>query len=469
MSVRFRFQAWGELWQRYRDVFVHYWRQRRELTPPSLTEDEAQFLPAALAVQSAPVAPHGRLVARLMMLLLAILLLWAVFGKTDIVVNGRGKIVPGGYTKTISALETSAVKAVHVRDGQHVKKAELLIELDPRISESEAQKADAERQLALLQIERCKILLHALETNRTPSLAPVRNVDEAFLLREQKHLQDQWQDFKAKRDRLFAQIQRYERQLPLLSQQVRDYQELAESRDVSQHASLEKQQALLELQGQLTEAHMQWKALLAETRKMAQDEMSQATKAWQNSSYEEKKANLHTEQFQLRSPVDGTVQQLNVHTLGGVVTAAQPLMVIVPEQAEIEFDARIENRDIGFIHEGQKVKLKIDTFEYTKYGTLDATVLHVSKDALDTNAAANGNSSKMNPSPENEAHGGGTSESVYTVKLSLKRPTLHVDGEEVRLKPGMTGNIEILTGERRIIEYLLTPLLTHTHESLQER
>ncbi len=149
----------------------------------------------------------------------------------------------------------------------------------------------------------------------------------------------------------------------------------------------------------------------------------------------------------LASPVDGTVQQLSVHTEGGVVTEAQPLMVIVPSDNPLEVEAFFENKDIGFVKAGQEAEVKIETFQYTKYGTIDAEVSSVSHDAIN-----------------DEKRG-----LIYSSRVRMARTRLMVDGTEVGLSPGMAVTVEVKTGQRRVIEYFLAPLLQHTSESLRER
>jgi hemolysin D len=149
----------------------------------------------------------------------------------------------------------------------------------------------------------------------------------------------------------------------------------------------------------------------------------------------------------LRAPVDGSVQQLKVHTVGGVVPAAEPLMLIVPRDAPIEVESQVENRDVGFLRTGQSAQVKIDAFDYTKHGMVHGQVSFVSKDSI-----------------EHPQRG-----FLYRVEVKLDRPFLRVDGRPVTLTPGMTVNVEIKTGTRRVIEYFLSPLLRQQSESLNER
>jgi hemolysin D len=451
VSLKFKVQAWQELFKRYRDVWGHFWAQRHELTLPDLKVHESEFLPAALAIQTQPVSPAGRWVAKILMAMLFVLFVWSVFGRFDIIVNAQGKIIASGYTKTISSVEVASVRALHVQEGQSVKQGDVLVELDTRGSDTERDKSEGDRQTAWLQAERSRALLKAIESAQMPKLQldatqlqglPVARVREA-----QQHLQDQWRDYQAKLSRIEAEISRYSQALPLATQRAQDYAELAKTNDVSQHAWLEKEQARIDLAGQLSDARYQKAAHTAEARKLAQDALNEASRVAAASAQDVQKATVRGELLTLTAPVDGTVQQLTVHTVGAAVPAAQPLMQIVPNQATVEMEAFIENKDVGFVRIGQDAQVKIDAFEYTKYGTIAGKVSHVSQDAI-----------------QDEKRG-----LIYSVKVTLSQSSLFVDGKQVNLSPGMSGSVEIKTGTRRVIEYVLSPLLQHKRESLNER
>lgn len=447
MSLRHRIQAWGDLWRRYGAAFRHAWHHRHAITMPKFMPHEAEFLPSALSLQAQPVSPVGRWVARILMLLILVLLVWSIVGRIDIIVNAQGKIVPSGRTKTIASVEIASVHALHVQEGQAVKAGDLLVELDARASDSERDKAVGDAQLARLQAARSRALLDAIDRAKAPVLPPVDEVPIERWREAQQYLQDQWRDYTAKLTRLDGEIRRYAEALPLAAQRARDYADLASSHDVARHAYLEKEQARVDLEGQLIDARNQKTALTAETRRVAQDTLNDAKKVFGQSSEDAKRAGVHSELLKLVAPVDGTVQQLTVHTVGGVVPAAQPLMQIVPQQSVVEVEAFMENKDVGFVQEGQEAQVKIDTFEYTKYGTVPAHVTHVSRDAI-----------------EDEKKG-----LIYSVKVVLDRSTLDVDGKQVALTPGMSATVDIKTGTRRVIEYVLSPLIQHGQESLHER
>ena len=446
-SIVHRARAWRGLWRRYGEVFSHAWSQRESLTQPHLKEHEAEFLPAALALQARPVSPAGRWVARILMLLVASALAWAILGQIDIIVDAQGRVIPSSRTKTVTAMEVGVVKAIDVEEGQAVKAGQMLVQLDTRASESDRYKAIGDQQSAQLQVARSRALVEAIDSGRPPRLTGLPDLPASLRLDAERHLDGQWRDYVAKRDRLEQDIARYAEALPLAAQRAKDYAVLARDHDVSEHAWTEKEQARIDLEGQLHEARAEQASLKAEMRKSAQDALDEAQKLGGDAMEDAHRAGIHSELLTLRSPVDGTVQQLDVHTVGSAVPAAQPLMQIVPKDGPVEVEAMLENKDIGFVREGQVAEVKLDAFSYTKYGTLTGHVVHVSRDAI-----------------KDEKRGW-----LYSVKIALEKPALDVDGQPIRVSPGMTVAADIRTGQRRVIDYVLSPLMEHAKESLRER
>ena len=447
MSAGHRLAAYAALCQRYGDVLRHSWRQRAALSGPVLGEDEAAFLPAALALQERPVSPTLRVTARVLMLLVACVLLWAIFGQVDIIVNAAGKIIPSGNSKTIASVDVAAVRALHVREGQAVKAGELLVELDSRGPDAERDRAAGDAVAAALQAARSRALLAAIDTVRPPKLVAPAAASAADIAAAQAHVEGQYAALRTRLAHLDGEIARHGQALPLAAQRASDYKALADTRDVAVHAWLEKEQARIDLAGQLASARSERAALLAQTRKDAYDALAEGARVAAASGQEARRAGARGSLLRLTAPVDGTVQQLTLHTVGGVVPAAQALMQIVPRQGRLEIDAVLENRDIGFVQEGQAVAIKVDAFDYTKYGTVPAVVTSVSRDAV-----------------EDEKKG-----LVYAVRITLRQPAIVVDGRPVPLSAGMAVRAEIRTGTRRVIEYVLSPLVRHQKEALHER
>jgi hemolysin D len=447
MSVKHRLQAWAQLAGRYRSVFMHAWRDRHASASRFLNEDEAAYLPAALAIQQKPLSSTVRWTGRTLMALVVFTVAWACLGTIDIVVSASGKVVPSSRTKTITSVDVAVVRALHVQEGQPVKAGDVLLELDASATDSERDKAVGDAAASALEVARSRALIEAIDGQRAPRLGRVAGATPAQWQAAESGLESQWRDFRAKLGRFDDAIAQYTQDLPLASRRADDYKQLLRDHDVSEHAWMEKEQARIDLQGQLDDARNQRAALISQTRKDAHDALDEGAKADAASRQDARRAGEHSKLMTLVTPVDGTVQQLTVHTVGAAVPAAQPLMMVVPTETHVEVEAFLENKDIGFVTEGQVAEVKIDAYEYTKYGTIPARVTHVSRDAI-----------------QDDKKG-----LIYAVKITLERPFLLVEGRMVPATAGMSSTVEIKTGSRRVIEYVLSPLVQHVHESLHER
>lgn len=447
MSARHRLGAWVALWQHYRAVFAHAWKERKAMGGGLLSVDEAEFLPAALSLQERPLSATARWTGRILMGLVFIALLWSFLGKIDIVVTATGKVIPSDRTKTITSIDVAAVRALHVQEGQFVHAGDVLIELDTSASDSERDKAQGDASMSGLQVARSLALIEAVNRLRPPQLPKIGGVSAEQWSAAQRQLLGQWQEFYTKLVRLDGQITQFSQDLPLATQRASDYKVLLRDHDVSEHAWIEKEQARIQLAGQLEDARNQRQALIAQTTKEAHDALTEGKKTAAASYQDARRAGERSKLLRLTAPVDGTVQQLNVHTVGAAVPAAQPLMLIVPQENHVEVEAFLENKDIGFVQKGQRAEVKADAFEYTKYGTIAAHVTHVSRDAI----------------PDDKRG------LIYSVKIALDKSTIDVDGKDLPLTAGMSISAEIKTGTRRVIEYVLSPLVRHQREALRER
>jgi hemolysin D len=447
MSFRHKIDAYKTLAQHYRTTFNHFWRVRKHLGGDIFNEQEAEFLPAALSLQEKPISRTARLTGRLMMLMVLAALLWSIFGYIDIIASATGKVIPSSRTKTISSVDVASVRALHVTEGQRVHAGDLLVELDASATDAEHDKALGSVVEAKLQIARSQAMISAVDRLRAPHLELMASVPDRQWQAAKQQLEGQFRDFYARLKRLDGEIFRYSEAVALATQRANDFKALLKDKDVSQHAWLEKEQARVDLEGQLSDAQNQRSALMAQTRKEAHDALLEASKAMAAASQDQRRAGEHSKLLRLLAPVDGTVQQLTVHTVGGVVPAAQPLMLIVPSTEQVEVEAFLENKDIGFVHIGQKAEVKIDAFDYTRYGTIAAKVTHISQDAI-----------------QDEKKG-----LIYSTRILLDKSNIVVDRKNVPLSAGMSVNVEIKTGTRRVIAYVLSPLMQHQRESLNER
>ncbi len=431
-----------------------------------------EFLPAVLEIQDAPPSPIGRAILWTIMLVFTTAVVWSSVSKIDIVAVGQGKIIPSGHSKTIQPFETGVIAVIHVQDGQTVKQGEVLIELDATQNGADRDRATNEYRAALVETARLRALIAGRVT-----FVPPAEADPQFMVLQQQLLRDQLAEFsarveasrhlidqrKAAVDATNDNIRRLEATVPMEAERAEAYRRLLAQQYVSKMDYLQFEQQRIdraqELAGQksklrqdhaaLAEAEKNYRALLSEFQQSKQTELSTTEIKAASLLQEVRKAGQKTELQKLVSPIDGVVQQLAVHTVGGVVTPAQPLLIVVPQDHPVEVEAQFENKDIGFVHEGQPVEIKVETFPFTLYGTIPGKVLSVSDDAV----------------PLDKEKGG----LVYAGRISMDRATMQVEGKQIHLSPGMAVTVEIKTGQRRVIEYLLSPLLKSMQESLRER
>jgi len=467
-----------ELLARYKAVLQAAWSVRHELTGPRRLADEAAFLPAALSLQETAVHPAPRRAAIAVCALFAMALVWAIVGEIDIVAVAPGRIAVGDNTKTLQPLETSVVKRVLVKDGDSVQAGQVLVELDA--TNASADKASVEEQLAAAVSEerRTTALLAAVRLNRPPTLPPVDRRNEPNAATERStmaQLDAEWHDITAKLAKLAAEqarrqaematvrelIAKLEATLPIAKQREADFKSLADQGFMSNHAGqdrtrerIEQERDLATQRARLVEAEAALRetengrtAYLAETLRSLSDRQAQASLKRQQLVQERNKTEQRSRLMQLTAPVSGTVQQVAVHTDGGVVTPAQVLMVIVPKDAQVTAEVIIDNKDIGFVNAGQTAQIKLETFPFTRYGTVEAKVENVTADAV-----------------VDEKRG-----AIFPATLALGKESIDVDGKRIRLNPGMNVTAEIKTGKRRVIDYLLSPVQRATGESMRER
>jgi len=493
-------QAIVDLFARYRAVFAAAWNARHELAGPKRLADETAFLPAALSLQATPVHPAPRRTAIGICALFVIALAWATFGQLDIVAVAPGRIVVSDGSKLIQPLEASVVKAILVQDGDHVKAGQLLIELDATLAEADHNRVTQEWSAQVSESLRTAALLNALEHGGGPHLGRAgesRTKDLSTRERQEAETQlaSEWADINAKLARVRAeaarhraeaqtvdqQIDKLQTTVPLARKRESDFKTLTEQGFIAGHAGEDRARERIEMEGDLAtararkaetlaaiaESQQGYVAQRAELVRALRERNTQAELKRRGLGEEAAKTAQKTKLTQLVAPVDGVVQQLAIHTTGGVVTPAQALLVVVPERAEVTAEVSLENKDIGFVAEGQLAEIKLETFPYTRYGTVNATVTSVAADAVVNENAAR--QAQANAGTSGNAAAASNAGAVFPATLRLAKGCINVEVKCVRLAPGMNVTAEIKTGKRRVIDYLLSPVREHLGDSLKER
>lgn len=429
---------------------------------------ETAFLPAALEIEQTPASPAGRAIIWTILAFFTLAIVWATFSHVDIVAVAQGRIIPSGHSKTVQPLEIGTVTAIHVREGQQVTAGETLIALDPTSAQADVDRLAEEHDTASREIGRYKQLADWLEASAQPTQHDLQSISDPLTLRQwheyldrQRVLEREREQQQAERRSAQQQVDKLNAILPIISKRAKDQKGLAKQKLLPEQQYLEIEQERLETLHDLRSYKDRVKELDAavqtldarvgftksEVHRQVMERLEEAERKQVTARQELIKARARVAAQTITAPVAGTVQQLQVHSVGAIVTPAQALMVIVPRDNTLEVEATLENKDIGFVEVGQKAEIKVDTFPFTKYGTIDGEVVDLSNDAV-----------------ADEQKG-----LVYTMRVAMARATVEVNGRRVDLHPGMTVTVESKTGTRKMIEFFLSPLLRYAQESARER
>ena len=435
---------------------------------------DTEFLPAALEVTETPPSPLGRMVLWLIIAAALGALTWACLSHVDTVSVAEGRLVPSGRLRTVEAADQGVIRAILVREGEHVTAGQALIELDPTMAEADAESAGTELSTAGLTRARDNALL-SYAGGRSAAVAAPRGSEPLAVEAERQLVAARVAEYEAKRASLTqrrigadatarsaqAEITKLERTLPLLKQQVDDQLGLERQGFGARQKILQQQAALITAQQDLESQ----RAKLAEARAQAASidgEAAQARGQFIGQAAQERaeaegvvatkgdavrKAVQRRSLQRLAAPVSGVVQEVSVTTIGQVPEVGKPLITIVPDGEELVVEALMLNRDAGFVHAGDKAVVKLEAYPFTRYGTLEGVVEHVSPDAtVDQQRGL-----------------------VFPVRVRLTRKTLDVAGKPARLAAGMSAAVEVVTGQRRVIGYLWSPVAKAVREAGRER
>lgn len=430
-----------------------------------------EFLPEALDIQRTPPSPIGRTVLWTVLIAAVAVACWAMFLRVDSITRAHGRVVSSGDVKRLYPVEAGVLKAVHVRDGQAVKQGDVLIELDSTRNIAARDHSSKAYRTIQMEVARLRALLKQQPRLEAPAEADA-DTDEMHF--QQQLLQDQLAEHQAKltaaqhlmeerraaitqakemllRVKAAAAIEteRTERFRKLMEQGVgakADFLQ-ADHRRLEQLEEVRRQQTQLEqAQAALVEAEQAAHTLAWEFQQAKQAELSaletKAASLAQETTAGERNVGLQ----QMRSPIDGVVQQLAAQTVGAVVTPAQPLLVVVSLDHSLEVEAQVEQKDLGLAHKGQPVEIKVELFQGRSHEAIPGHILTVPDGMISSKSG----------------------EVVAPLRVGLDRSTANVGSTEIKLAPGMSVTVEIKSGPRRMIEYLLDPLFRSGNERLRE-
>jgi len=463
---------------------------RRELTAL-----EREFLPPLLEIQETPPSPAQRKLLWTLVALVAALVIWAWFGKVSIVSTAPGKFIPDGRVKQIQPLEASIVKAIHVKEGQHVQQGELLVELDPTISAAE-MRADTDKY-DFNRLEQAR--LNAEITHRRAQYGATgqskarvtfeeqtrrarERVHEAKLALAQATVDEKTQALAAAE----ATLKKYQETTEIAAERESSARPLVDTGAISRVDYLQLRQTLAEnandLATQLKTVEQAKAAKIGAERNVEEIKRDRVADIYNDLNQRvagepalkgdlDKSKELLALKW-MRAPVSGVVQKIDATTIGQVVTSAQSLVTIVPDGTPLIVEATVSNQDIGYLKPGQPVEIKVDTFPFQKYGSLQGTLAWVSADAEDKNAASSDLDTRSGTQASDDGRNQASNPNagyVYKVHVRTGKSQFMVDGVARAIQSGMTVQADIVTDRRRVIDFFLSPVTKYLDEGLKVR
>jgi len=414
------------------------------------SDDSHEFLPIVSEIQEEPLNPLGRTMFWTLITLIFFTIIWLTFGKADVVVSARGKVIPDGEIKIIQPLDTGVIKKILVKEGDYVKKGQTLMEIDP--STTEPQMESLKANLEYINLERQR--LNATTNGRSMGAVTSDSAETQKGL-YQSSMADLNNQLQAKRMEIKGideEINNNQHQLSINSEKEKRMTSVA---DIIAKNDLEKVKAenaeyrskILELKHQKSKAQEESAYIQSNFKTKNYDELADRDKKATEMGANIKEIEFKNRKQTIVSPVDGYVNTLFIHTMGGVVTPAQKLLSVVPNTSPLVIKATVMSKDIGFIKEGMPVLVKVDTFDFQKYGMINGIVKKIAKDSIDDQ--------KLGP--------------IYDVYVTPLNKTLMVEGKETPISTGMSLTAEIKINKRRIIEFFIYPMIKYWNQAITIR
>ncbi|MBE7564016.1 HlyD family type I secretion periplasmic adaptor subunit [Acidithiobacillus sp. HP-6] len=441
----------------------------------ALKKLENEFLPPLLEIQERPPAPWQHRILWTLVFLLVAAILWSYFGKLNIVATASGQFVPDGRVKMVQPITTATVEHIYVHNGEQVRKGQLLVSLNPTVTQATLHAT--RQELALRDIERARIQAQLSGHN---SLTTTAKINPEYLQMEnalQAAQEAEYRSHQSAEQSRLAQNQTaleaaksqgasLQQQEDLLHPQVVADAALAKIGAIPEIQYMEAQQKEISLRGQITQNKGDIARYTQRQTELEQDisetranyhatllhSLGENTQSVISLEAQQTHANRELALHALRSPVNGVVQSVEVRNIGEVVTPAQSVVSIVPSGTPLVVECALPDSHMAFVHVGQKARVKVAAYPFEQYGALQGVVDKISPDAISQHGS-DGSSGAL----------------FYRIRVTVAHPSLMVHGKAVKMRPGMSVSVNINTGERRILQFFLSPLFRDWDEGLSVR
>jgi hemolysin D len=465
--------SFASVWRTGKKVFFFLFR-----SPQSAHTDPNEFAPDILRIQNTPPRPMPRVVLGIALTLAGVALLWAAFGRLDIVAVAQGKLVPQSSLKIVQPAEAGIVKEILVQEGQHVNAGQVLMRMDPTLALADLSALRTELQQKSIAIRRIDAELANQPFVAKPDHPPQlfheaealylanRRAQQAAVAQEQAAWERSKQEMSAARETR----NKLEQTLPHYRSQDEAFQKLVKEgfagrilADDKARERIEKEQdyrtqefVVAREQANMAFSQTKIAQLGTDYLRRLRTERAELTDRVQRLQQEVAKQDHRNALLELKAPQDGRVKDLATHTVGTVAQPGTILMTLVPVDESLLAEVWLSNEDVGFVRPGQPVKLKLAAFQFQKYGMLDARIEQVAADAADRQEAGAEQGERSTPL-------------AYRTSIVLDKQILKANDITYRLASGMQVSAEIKLGERTVLEYLLSPVTKAFHEAARER
>ncbi|WP_457356432.1 HlyD family type I secretion periplasmic adaptor subunit [Roseateles sp. P5_D6] len=397
----------------------------------ALSKEEGLFVSALHAAQIDEPLPRATWALYLLCAVVTVAITWSALAKVDEITRSDGRIVPDGREQVIASLDAGILRELKVREGQEVQAGEDLAYLDP--TRVEAQQNEGQAKLLALKAAAARL---DAEANGRVSIHWPAGIDP-----KARYAQGEAESFEARKRLLDEAVGAINRSLGMISKELKLAQDMSKSGLMSDVEVMRLNRQVNEIQQQRTERLSRYRQEASQELVRVQSEMAQMDEQM----VVRQDALTRTV---LKSPVHGVVKSIKSGTVGGVIASGAPILEISPIGPKVLVEARIKPKDIGFIRLGQTAEVKLAGYDFNTYGGLEGKVTYMSPDAV--------------------TEGDKSGEGHYRVIVTSERNNLKYKGEKLPVIPGMTSQVEIKTGERSVLSYLLRPMMK-SQEALRER
>lgn len=442
------------------------------------------FSPAILRLQRQPPSPLPRLVLYLIAGLFAGLLIWSLVGRLDIIAVAPGRLVPSSYVKVVQPADAGIIKEILVREGDLVRKDQILVRMDASLTQADSRQVQTQLQTAGMQLRRIDAELAGTEPASEPQDDPTLFQQMLAQYRARRQAQA---DALATERAMYARVEqdlrgaqeqeaKLAKMLPIYEDQERSWRQLVDEGFAGRLQAEERKRLRIDAEQELKARRAAMEGYRA-TLQQSRQRLAQIESTYRQQLYNERveleaqyqrlrqewEKQLHrNELLELKAPQDGIIKDLATHTEGAVLQPGTVLMTIVPADEPLRAEVWVDNRDRGFVREGQPVKVKIAPYPFQKYGMVDGVVRTVSADATEAPQRGAGAADAGNGAGQTAAY-------QFRSIVELKSQALESDGIRHKLMPGMQVDAEISLGDRSVMEYLLSPVRKAFHEAGRER